>query len=276
VNEERTRAILLAAGAVGMVFFCLMPFVFMAAVSLSGNPDFLSEGVPFAFTFANYASVIQGESLHFLDYLRNSMIISSVSAVLTVMIASLAAYAVTRLALPGKAIILFSVLAVSMFPQISLVSYLFKMMSSLGWINTYQALMLPYVAWTLPLTLWILVSYFSQIPKELDKAGLVDGCSRRQVLFKIIFPTALPGLFSALLLAFIFTFNEFMFALMLTTDYSARTIPVGIALFQGLHGEIPWGNIMAASTVTVLPVVALTIVFQRHIVQGLTRGAVKG
>ncbi|MEW6519808.1 MAG: carbohydrate ABC transporter permease [Thermodesulfobacteriota bacterium] len=149
-------------------------------------------------------------------------------------------------------------------------------MNALGWINTYPALIFPYIAWVLPLTLWILVSYFAQIPLDLDKAALVDGCSRIQILVHVILPVAAPGIFSTFLLAFIFAFNEFLFALMLTADYRARTIPVGIALFQGLHGQIPWGRIMAASVVTTLPVVVLTLIFQRRIVQGLTRGAVKG
>ncbi|MDH5186673.1 MAG: ABC transporter permease subunit, partial [candidate division WOR-3 bacterium] len=106
--------------------------------------------------------------------------------------------------------------------------------------------------------------------------GLVDGCSKWQILRKIIFPVAAPGLFSTALLAFIFAFNEFMFAVMLTIDYHSRTVPVGIALFQGLHGEIPWGTIMAASTIATVPIVICTILFQRHIIQGITRGAVKG
>jgi len=178
--------------------------------------------------------------------------------------------------MPGKVFILLFVLAVSLFPQISLVGYLFKLMTGLGWINTYYALVFPYTAWILPLSLWILISYFSQIPHELDRAARIDGCSSWQVLRKIIFPVALPGILSTGLLAFIFAFNEFLFALMLTTDHHARTIPVGIALFQGLHGEIPWGEIMAASAVTTLPIVIITMFFQRHIIQGLTRGAVKG
>jgi multiple sugar transport system permease protein len=171
---------------------------------------------------------------------------------------------------------MFLILAMSMFPPVSLVGYLFKLMTALGWINTYPALIFPYVAWTLPLSLWILVSYFSRIPRDLDRAGLIDGCSRLQILFKIIFPVAAPGIFATLLLAFIFAFNEFLFALMLTTDRAARTIPVGIALFEGLHGQIPWGEIMAAATLATLPVVALALIFQRRIIQGLTRGAVKG
>ena len=276
MNEEKLKLVLIFVGSVFMLSFCLMPFVYMATISAVSRPDFLSGENLFEFTLKNYHAVLTMKSLHFLDYLRNSLIISLISAVFTVLIAGLAAYSITRLALPGKMFILFFVLAVSMFPQISLIGYLFKVMTGLGWINTYNALILPYIAWILPLSLWILVSYFAQIPKELDKAALIDGSTRWQTLRKVIFPVAAPGLFSTALLAFIFAFNEFMFALMLTTDYSARTIPVGIALFQGLHGEIPWGNIMAASVVTTIPVVILTIAFQRRIITGLTRGAVKG
>jgi multiple sugar transport system permease protein len=162
-----------------------------------------------------------------------------------------------------------------MFPQVSLISYLFKFMSSLGWINTFQGLIFPYVAWSMPLSLWILVSYFGQIPRDLDWAARIDGASRLQTLIRIILPVAAPGVFSTTLLVFIFAFNEFLFALMLTVDYNSRTVPVGIALFEGIHGQIPWGQIMAAATLTTIPVVILTLVFQRRIVQGLTRGAVK-
>jgi multiple sugar transport system permease protein len=119
------------------------------------------------------------------------------------------------------------------------------------------------------------MSYFSQIPREVDKAAQIDGAGRFQILFRIVLPMALPGFISTILLLFIFSFNEFLFALMLTTDHTARTVPVGIALFQGLHGELPWGYIMAASTIACIPVVLLALIFQRRIIQGLTRGAVK-
>ena len=276
MRRSSIRSVLIFCGAAVMVAFCLLPFLYMAAVSLSTNPEFLSAEVSFKFTLANFDAVLTGRSLHFLDYLGNSALVSLLSAFCCVLIASLAAYALTRLPVPGKMYLLFLVLAVSMFPQIGLVGYLFKFMAALGWINTYQALVFPYIAWILPLSLWILVSYFSQIPIELDQAALVDGCSRWQILCKITFPVAAPGVFSTFLLAFIFAFNEFMFALMLTSDYKARTVPVGITLFQGLHGQTPWGNIMAASVITVLPAVLLTLIFQRYIVGGLTRGAVKG
>jgi multiple sugar transport system permease protein len=276
MSEKKIKLVLTILGIIFLVTFCLAPFVYMLGTSFSEHPDFLSKSVPYLFTTENYCRILNGPSLHFMDYLKNSLIVSGITAFLCVLVASLAGYAITRLALPGKLAIMFFVLAISMFPQISLVGYLFRFMSDIGWVNTYGALVFPYISWTLPLCLWILVSYFSQIPKELDSAGLIDGCSRLKVLQKVILPVAAPGIFSTLLLAFIFAFNEFMFALMLTTDYHARTVPVGIALFQGLHGEIPWGTIMSASVISIIPVVILTIVFQRHIVQGLSRGAVKG
>ncbi|HCJ66557.1 MAG TPA: sugar ABC transporter permease [Elusimicrobia bacterium] len=276
MKEERKKIILILLISIFMLSFCLLPVIYMVIISLSKNPDFLSAEKTLRFTLKNYFDVLSVRSLHFTDYLKNSIAVSTISAALSVFIAALAAYSITRLNLPGKVILLFFVLVVSMFPQISLVGWLFKLMAELGWINTYPALILPYIGWILPLSLWILVSYFSQLPKELDKQALIDGCSRWQILFKVLFPVALPGLFSTFLLAFIFAFNEFMFALMLTADHKARTIPVGIALFQGLHGEIPWGNIMSAATIATLPVIILTIVFQKRIVQGLTRGAVKG
>jgi multiple sugar transport system permease protein len=272
----RLGSLLTLAAALFMLVFCLVPFGYMVLTSLARRPDYLRRQEGIALTFGHYHDILTAQSLHFLDYLRNSLVISGVSAACAVAIAALAAYVLTRLRIPGKGVILFGILAASLFPQVSLVSYLFKVMNALGWIDTYPALILPYIAWVLPLSLWILVSYFAQIPRDLDRAAQVDGCSRWQILLRVILPVAAPGIFSTFLLAFVFGFNEFLFALILTTDYQARTIPVGIALFQGLHGEIPWGRIMAASVFTTLPVVALTLLFQRRIVQGLTRGAVKG
>ncbi len=276
MNEEMRARILYAAGALGMAVFSLAPVAYMVLTAASRRPDFLSPAGGFELTGVHFSSVLRSTTLHFPDYLRNSLFVSGASALLCVGIASPAAYAVTRLPLPGRILFLLCVLAVSMFPPVSLVSYLFQVMGKLGWINTYPALILPYTAWTLPLSLWILTSYFAQVPEDLDRAALIDGCSRLAVLRKVVFPVAAPGIFSTALLAFIFAFNEFLFALMLTTDHAARTVPVGIALFEGLHGQIPWGVVMAASTLTTIPVVLLTLLFQRRIVEGLTRGAVKG
>jgi multiple sugar transport system permease protein len=274
MREERIMSVISGVGIAGMVLFCLVPVGYMITVSLSGTPDILSGGM--TVTGQNYADVLSSENFHVLAYLRNSIVISLISAIAAVFIAALAAYAVNRMPFPGRMFLLFAVLTMSMFPQISLINYLFNLMTDLGWINTYPALILPYSAWILPLSLWILVSYFAQIPHDLDRAALVDGCTRLQILRRIIFPVAAPGLLATFLLAFIFAFNEFMFALTLTTDYHVRTIPVGIALFQGIHGETPWGQIMAVATISVIPVIILAVAFQRHIIQGLTRGAVKG
>jgi len=264
------------AAALFLLLFCLLPFAYMILTAFARRPDFLRHTAELGFTLDHFRDILSVKSLHFVDYLGNSLLVSGISAACAVAIAALAAYALTRLQIPGKGATLFGVLIGSLFPQVSLVSYLFKLMNALGWINSYPALIFPYIAWILPLSLWILVSYFAQIPRELDQAARIEGCSRGQVLVRVILPVAAPGIFSTFLLAFIFAFNEFLFALMLTTDYRARTIPVGIALFQGLHGELPWGRVMAASVFTTLPVVVLTLFFQRRIVQGLTRGAIKG
>lgn len=276
MKEERLKGVLVLGGVCAMLVFSLLPFVYMVLISLAGSPEVLEARSPLTFTFDHHLAILTRKSLHFPDYLINSLAVSALSAFFAVFIAALAAYAITRLPMPGKVLILFFALTASMFPQISLISYLFHLMSDLGRVNTYAALVLPYIAWVLPLALWILVAYFARIPKDLDRAALVDGCSRWQALRKVILPVAAPGIFSTFLLAFIFAFNEFLFALMLTTDHRARTVPVGVAIFQGLHGETPWGDIMAAATLATVPVVFLTVLFQRRIIQGLTRGAVKG
>jgi len=276
MNEARVKKALLAAGICFMLAFCLAPFVWMIVVSLGRNPDFLSAGVDFAATLGNYADILTVKSLHFLEYLRNSLVVSGVVAVTCAMVAALGAYAVSRIEFRGRMSLALAVLAFSMFPQISLIGYLYKFMRSFGLINTYLALVFPYIAWTIPLGFWIMLSYMLRIPKAFDDAARADGAGRLMIFRKIILPVAAPGMFSAILLVFIAAFNEFLFALMLTTDQGARTIPVGIALFEGLHGEIPWGYIMAASTVASVPLVLLAVAFQRYVIQDVTRGAIKG
>jgi multiple sugar transport system permease protein len=276
MKEKTLIKILKTTGAAGLFIFCLFPFVWMMIISLNDTPDFLNTQNEFIITFKNYIDVLTTESAHLIDYLRNSMIVSLVAAIFATIIAGLSAYAITRLEFRGRYVIPLVLLGISMFPQISIIGYLFEMMVSLGWINTYPALIFPYITLSLPLALWIMLSYLSQISKELDDAALADGATRFQIFRKIIIPVSLPGFFSTLMLIFIFCFNEFLFALMLTIDHNARTIPVGIALFEGLHGQVPWGQIMAASVIAIIPVLILISFFQRYIIGGLTRGAVKG
>lgn len=276
MNEARVKRVLLVLGICFMLTFCLAPFIWMILVSFGRNPDFLSGSVEFTATLRNYADILSVRSLHFLEYLRNSLAVSGVVAVACAMVAALGAYAVSRIEFRGRMALSLAVLAFSMFPQISLIGYLYKFMKSTGLINTYLALVFPYIAWTIPLAFWIMLSYMLRIPKAFDDAARADGAGRFIIFRKIILPVAAPGIFSAILLVFIAAFNEFLFALMLTTDQSARTIPVGIALFEGLHGEIPWGYIMAASTVASIPLVLLAVAFQRYVIQDVTRGAIKG
>jgi len=276
MSERQWKILLQWLGALVLLCFCLFPFAWMLLVGLSRQPDFLLPGVAYEPTLQNMIDVVTDDSLHVLAYLRNSLVISAAAALLATLAAGLSAYAITRLRFYGRIFIPMIVLAFSMFPQISIVGYLFKLMADLDWINTYPALVFPYTTLGIPLALWIMLSYFSQIPIDLDRAALIDGASRLQILFRVIFPLAAPGALSTALLVFIYSFNEFLFALMLTTDYNARTIPVGIALFEGLHGQLPWGHLMAIAVIAIVPVVLLTALFQRRIVQGLVQGAVKG
>lgn len=261
-------------GIVFMIVFFLAPFFWMLIISFSRSPDFPGRE-SFTPTLKNFRDILQIRSLHFPAYLKNSLIVSTVSSIICCIIGGLSAYGISRFRFRGKIVLILGVLALSMFPQISIVGYLFKFMSRLGWINTYQGLVFPYIAYSLPLALWILMSYFSRIPGEIDEAAQVDGAGRVQIFFKVILPISLPGFFSAFLLLFMFAFNEFLFALMLTTDYRARTVPVGIALFQGLHGELPWGYIMAASAISCIPLILIALFAQRYVIQGLTRGSLK-
>jgi len=276
MKEQRLIFLMKLLGAAALIIFCLVPFVWMILISLNKNPDFLSSQTSFVFTVDNYIEVLTNDSVYLLDYLRNSLIVSLSSAILATFFAGLSAYVITRMSFPGRVLIPLALLGFSMFPQIAIVGYLFEMMTWLGWTNTYLALIFPYITIGLPLALWIMLSYFSQLSPELDKAALVDGATRFQILIKIIFPISLPGALSTFMLVFIYSFNEFLFALMLTIDHKARTIPVGIALFEGLHGQIPWGYIMAAAVIAIIPVLLLITIFQKYIIQGLTEGAVKG
>lgn len=265
----------IAVGAALLLLFTLGPFAWMLWVSFASRPDHVLQGTA-SYSLSNYTNVLTSDTLHFGAYFRNSMVIALIASVGVTVISSVAGYAVSRIRFPGRLAVPILVLAMSMFPPISIVGYLYKLFADAGLLNTHLALILPYMALTVSLGLWINLSYFAQIPVELDEAALVDGAGRLTVLVRVILPIARPGVFSAFLLVFIACFNEFLFALMLTLDYHAQTLPVGIAMFEGLHGEIPWGNLMAAASLATLPLVLLTVVFQRYIVQGLTGGAVKG
>jgi ABC-type glycerol-3-phosphate transport system permease component len=207
--------------------------------------------------------------------IRNSLIVAGATTVFCVTIGSLCAYAIARLRFRGKTLLLGAILAVSMFPQIAIVSPLFLLLRSVGLIDTYPGLVLPYLTFAMPLAVWLLVGYFRQLPAELEEAAMVDGASRLRAFREVIVPLALPGLAATAILTFVYSWNEFLFALSFTLGPERQTVPVAIALFRGQY-QVPWGQVLAAAIVATAPVAVLVLTFQRRIVQGLTAGAVKG
>lgn len=257
-----------------IVFLSLLPFLWFLNTSFKTPleitaipPVLLPSG-----TIASYQSAIKEHNL--LHFVKNSLIVAGATTTLTILISIFAGYSLARLRLKYKGLIMGSLLVVSMFPQISVAGPIWRILQSLGWLNSYQGLIIPYVTLTLPLGVWILASFFSELPGELEDAARIDGCGHLQTLFKIMVPLAAPGVFTAAILVFIYAWNEFFFALLIMTRRTVQTLPVGIALFQGQY-ILPWGEIAAASTVATIPLVILVFIFQKRIVSGLSAGAVK-
>ena len=212
---------------------------------------------------------------HLIDYMVNSVIVAGSATLLSMAIAIPAAYCLARLTLPGKAWILGGLLSISMFPQIVIAGPVWQILEQLGGLNTHWGLILPYITLTLPLAIWILATFFKELPFELEEAARIDGCTTWQTLIHVMTPLAAPGIFTAAMLTFIYAWNEFFFALLILTDPAKQTLPVGIALFQG-EFTMPWGELAAASVLATIPLIVLVLVFQRGIIHGLSAGAVKG
>ncbi len=200
---------------------------------------------------------------------------AGLTTLLSVALGAGCAYALARLRFPGKAPLLALVLAVSMFPQISIVSPLYLLLRELRLLNTYPGLVLPYLTFAMPLTIWLLVGFFRQLPAQLEEAAFMDGASRLRTLWSVVLPLAAPGLATTAILTFLYSWNEFLFALSFALGPERYTVPVAIALFRGQY-QVPWGEILAAAVVATVPVAVIVLVAQRRIVAGLTAGAVKG
>jgi multiple sugar transport system permease protein len=270
-----TRRLVLVAAVAGAIVFSLAPFLAFAVASLktpleitATPPSLLPSG-----TLAPYRSALI--DYHLPRYLANSAAVAGATTVLAVAIAALAAYALARLAIPRRRLVLGAVLAASMFPQMALAGPVWRILRTLGLLNTLPGLVLPYVSLTLPLAIWLLASFFRELPRELEEAAEIDGCTRVGALVRVVAPVAAPGIFTTAILVFVYAWNEFFFALLILSDPAKQTLPVGIALFQGQY-TMPWGEIAAASVMATAPLVALVLVFQRRIVRGLSTGAVKG
>jgi multiple sugar transport system permease protein len=253
------------------------PLVWMVSLSFKSPETFRSSSGfwPEEWTWKNFETVFQDEL--FTSALRNSAGIAVIATLLSVIIAMFAAYAIARLDFGGKKLLLSMALAIAMFPQAALVGPLFNMWRGLGIYDTWIGLIIPYLTFALPLSIWTMSAFFRQIPWEMEQAAQVDGATAWQAFRKVIVPLAAPGVFTTAILTFFFCWNEFLLAASLTSTDRARTVPAALSFFTGASQfESPVTAVMAASVVVTIPVVVLVLLFQRRIVAGLTSGAVKG
>jgi multiple sugar transport system permease protein len=278
--ERGTREYTLwSVGLVLILILSLFPVLWLISLSLK-DPATIGEGgfLPDAVTFDNYSGLFAGGfDSPFLWPLLNSIIIAVIATAIAIVLASFTAYAIARLEFPGKALILAGALAIAMFPPISTVGPLFDMWTALGLYDTRPGLIIPYLTFALPLAIYTLVAFFREIPWDLEQAAQVDGATPFQAFRKVIVPLAAPGVFTAAILVFIFCWNDFVFAISLTSSDNSRTVPAAIAFFQGdSQFTAPTGNIAAAAVLVTIPIIIFVLIFQRRIVAGLTSGAVKG
>jgi multiple sugar transport system permease protein len=259
-----------------VVALALIPVLWMVSLSFKTPAAILDPSfIPKAWTWSNYSGILQ--TSQFIRPLINSIGIGLISTVIAVVLASMAAYAVARLSFPGKGLLIGMSLLIAMFPQIALVTPLFGIERSLGLFNTWPGLIIPYVAFGLPLGIYILSAFFREIPWELEKAAKVDGATPYQAFTKVIAPLAAPGMVTTAILVFLFCWNEFLFAISFTSTIASRTAPASIAYFSGSSQfTVPTGPIAAAAVVITIPIIIFVVFFQRRIVAGLTSGAVKG
>jgi multiple sugar transport system permease protein len=259
-----------------VVVYALVPVLWIVSLSFK-TPETLTDRsfIPSDWTWQNYEDIFQTDL--FIRALINSIGIAVIATLIAVVLGTMAAYAIARLDFPGKRALVGVSLLIAMFPQVSLVSPLFEMERQLGLFDTWPGLILPYVTFALPLAIYTLSAFFREIPWELEKAAKMDGASPGQAFRRVIAPLAAPGVFTTAILVFIFCWNDFLFAISLTSTETSRTVPAALAFFTGASQfEEPTGTISAAAVVITIPIVLFVLFFQRRIVAGLTSGAVKG
>jgi multiple sugar transport system permease protein len=254
--------------------FILLPLYWLIASSFKAPNDVgTTQLFPNPISGANYSNAFVG--FDFGIYFRNSLVVTIVATALVLVLGTLAGYALGRLPMRGKFTTLVILLMISVFPEVAVIAPLFLLMKEIGWLNSYQALILPYTAFNLPFAIWILRNYMLGIPKEMEETGRIDGAGALRTVWTIILPQALPGLFTAGIFCFTACWTEFLMALTFNDSNNFRTIPVGIADFGG-NFQVPYGTIFAASVVAVVPIGILVFVFRKFVISGLTSGAVKG
>jgi multiple sugar transport system permease protein len=275
-NRNAIEYLFWVASTLVAVFYAVLPVIWIVSLSLKRPADLNDRRFfPAEISFDNYRAVFA--DIQFPSALWNSAGIGLIATLLSVALATFAAYAIVRLRFPGKNALLAGALAIAMFPGVAIIGPLFELWRLLGLFDTWAGLILPYMTFTLPLAIWTLSAFFREIPWDLDKAARVDGATPFQAFRYVLAPLAAPGMFTSAILVFIFAWNDFLFAASLTSTNAARTVPAAIAFFTGISQfEQPTGSIAAASVVVTVPIVVMVLLFQRRIVAGLTAGAVKG
>ncbi len=279
-GKEKTGRIAAYVGMGVIVLYCILPFYWMIVSSLRLPSEGLStEFIPRPPSLENFAGVFKGSN-HFGVALLRSVIVSTTVTVVSLTIGIVCSYALARLRFPGKSLVLGLVIAISMFPTITLLVPLLKMFTGnyswfpFNWIDHYQALILPSLSGALPLTVWNLTAFFRQLPQELEQAAMVDGCTPGQAFYRVILPLAAPGVFTTAILTFIASWNDFLIPLRFGPNLQTAT--VAISKFTGSTGfDTPYGTIMAAGVIVTVPLLIMVLLFQRRIVAGLTAGGVK-
>ncbi|MFI6070720.1 carbohydrate ABC transporter permease [Actinoplanes sp. NPDC051343] len=259
-----------------VVIFALFPVLWIVSLSFKTTST-LTDGnlIPRQWTWANYKTIFETDQ--FVRALINSIGIALISTLIAVVLGTMAAYAISRLDFPGKSLLVGVSLLIAMFPQVSLVSPLFNIERNTGLFDTWPGLILPYITFALPLAIYTLSAFFKQIPWDLEKAAKMDGATQAEAFRKVIAPLAAPGVFTTAILVFIFCWNDFLFAISLTSTERSRTVPAALSFFTGASQfEDPTGAISAAAVVITIPIILFVLFFQKRIVAGLTSGAVKG
>ena len=259
-----------------VIVLALIPVLWITSLSFKTTATLTdSSFIPREWTLDNYRTIFQTDQ--FVRSLINSIGIALIATLIAVVLGMLAAYAIARLDFPGKGLILGISLLIAVFPQVSLVSPLFDIERRLGLFDTWPGLIFPYITFALPLAIYTLSAFFREIPWELEKAAKMDGATPAQAFRRVIAPLAAPGVFTTAILVFIFCWNDFLFAISLTSTESSRTVPAALSFFTGASQfEAPTGTISAAAVVITIPIIFFVLFFQRRIVAGLTSGAVKG
>jgi len=275
-GAPRGRRWLLNVGIAIIVIYCLAPFYWMVVSALRRPNDQADNSFfPSPVSLENFEGVF-GPDVGFGRSLLNSVIVAGITTVLTLVVGTFAAYTLARLNFRFKNFVAAIIIATSMFPVISLIVPLLKLFTEIGWINSYQAMILPSLSFALPLAVWTLATFFRQMPKELEEAAMVDGLTRGQAFRKVILPLAAPGMFTTAIITFIAAWNEFAIALAMVTDKEMKTATVAISQFTGITGyDSPFGTKMAAGVIVTVPLVIVVLIFQRRIIAGLTAGGVK-